>query len=189
MKKANRQLKFDDPRLKKMKAFGGSLLRNKKNRTARPLSAKHPLHIVLKSSQASGAWGFLQPRNRKVIERTLKQMTKRYGVRLIEVGICQNHFHLLVRFQSRRLLIHFLRVVTGTMVRRICGKQKLAKRFFDFRPFSRIVESFRGYKIAKDYVFLNHLEGLGIIPYQQSRTRGISFGDFADNWLIPLEVI
>lgn len=99
-------------------------------------------------------------------------MSRRYGLRVLEIGICGNHFHVLVRFQKRHLLIRFMRAFTGTLVRRLCGSEKLARRFFDFRPFSRVVAAGRrAYYIARDYVLLNQLEGLGIIHYQRERTR------------------
>ena len=158
-----------DPRLKKASAFGGSLLRNKKNRHARPLSTKHPIHLVIKSSQAKGAWSFLMSRNRRSLERTLKQMAKRYSIRVLEIGNSGNHCHFLLRITNRHLYKSFIRVFTGTIVRRICGAAKLPKRFFDFRPFSRGVIGCRGYQIARDYVWLNHLEGLGIIQSRKMK--------------------
>lgn len=152
-------------------AYGGTLRRQKKRRGARPVSRRHALHMVFKSSQAKGLASFLHPRSRIIIHRTLRQMALRYGLRIHEVGICGNHFHLLVRFHNRRFLLAFNRVFTGTLVKRLCGSEKLARRFFDFRPFTRVVDGRRGYEIARDYVILNQLEGLGIIPYQRERTR------------------
>ena len=157
-------MSFLDPRLGKAAAFGGTLLRQKKNRYARPLSTKLPIHLVIKSSQAKGGWSFLLPRNRRILENTLKLMAKLYGVRVLEVGNSGNHCHFLLRISNRQLYKSFIRAFTGTMVRKICGTAKLARRFFDFRPFSRVVIGWRGYQIARDYVWLNHLEGLGVIP-------------------------
>jgi hypothetical protein len=60
------------------------------------------------------------------------------------------------------------------MVKKIMGSQKLTKKFWDYRPFSRVVEWSKAYRIAKDYVLLNQLEGLGIIPYQPNRLRQLT---------------
>lgn len=158
-------------RLNREHAYGGTLRRKKTRRGARPVSRRHALHMVFKSSQAKGPISFLHPRSRVILHRTLRQMALRYGLRIHEVGICGNHFHLLVRFHHRRFLLAFNKVFTGTLVKRLCGSAKLERRFFDFRPFTRVVESRRGYEVARDYVILNQLEGLGIIPYQRERTR------------------
>ncbi|MBX3017196.1 MAG: hypothetical protein KF767_04855 [Bdellovibrionaceae bacterium] len=165
------QLRFPFLKLRRENAYGGTLRRRRDRRGARPVSSRHALHMVFKSSSAKGPTSFLHPRSRVILHRTLRQMAKRYGLRVHEVGICGNHFHMLVRFHHRRYLLAFNRVFTGTLVKRLCGSQKLEKRFFDFRPFTRVVESRRGYQIARDYVLLNQLEGLRIIPYQRERTR------------------
>lgn len=167
----SRQTRFPFLRLKREHAYGGTLRRDKRRRGARPVSRRHALHMVFKSDNAKGPTSFLHPRCRVILHRTLKQMARRYGLRIHEVGICGNHFHVLVRFQNRRLLMAFNKVFTSTLVKRLCGSQKLDRRFFDFRPFTRVVESCRGYEIARDYVLLNQLEGLRVIPYQRERTR------------------
>jgi hypothetical protein len=118
--KKQRQTAFDDPRLKKISAFGGTLLKKKKNRHA-------------------------------------------------------NHLHMLIKLSNRFTYYAFIRNLTGTMVKKIMGPGKLAKRFWDYRPFTRVVEWLKGYRIAKDYVMLNRLEGLGIIPYQANRLKNNIF--------------
>lgn len=167
-----KQMSFSGTEFKKYHAFGGTLLRDKRNRVARPVSTRHPIHLILKSSQARGAWSFLQPRNRKILDRTLAQMSERYGVRVLKTGNAGNHIHLLLKFSSRTSYLIFIRVLTGTMVRRICGIRALDRKFFDFRPFTRIVEGgLRGFRIAWAYIHLNELEGRGQ-SYSKNRTRG-----------------
>jgi hypothetical protein len=36
-----------------------------------------------------------------------------------------------------------------------------ASRFWDYRPFTRVVESFRAYLNLRDYLLINELEGQG----------------------------
>jgi len=52
------------------------------------------------------------------------------------------------------------------------GHKKLKERFFDQRPFTRIVNGWtRAYSAAKDYVVLNQMEAAGIIPHNRNRKR------------------
>ncbi|MGE0764813.1 MAG: hypothetical protein AB7N80_16185, partial [Bdellovibrionales bacterium] len=39
-------------------------------------------------------------------------------------------------------------------------------RFWDYRPFSRVVRGLRAYLSLKDYVEINELEGLGAPQYE-----------------------
>jgi hypothetical protein len=46
------------------------------------------------------------------------------------------------------------------------GKAKGIK-FWLYRPYTRVVVGFkRGYQIVSDYILQNHLEAIGVIPYQ-----------------------
>jgi len=40
------------------------------------------------------------------------------------------------------------------------------EKFWDYRPWTRIVEWKKAYSIAKDYVIQNHLEAMGLVPYK-----------------------
>lgn len=167
------QLSFSGSEFRKHKAFGGSLLRKKCNQVARPISCRHPMHVILKSSAARGAWSFLLPKNRQILDNTLKQMGRRYGVRIIGSGNAGNHLHLLIKCSNRTSYLSFIRALTGTMVRRICGTGALARRFFDFRPYSRVVSGGgRDFFIARAYVHLNELEGRGR-RYSKKRLKDV----------------
>lgn len=166
-------------------AFGGTLLTRAKNRTFRPLSQKTPLHLVLRSSisgQTPG-WSLKLPQNAKYIERTIRLNAERFGVRIQEFSNNGNHLHLLLRITNRTLYKRFIKAVTGAIALKITGSNRLERltkgkrrdgkfRFWDFRPFSRIVVGWKGYIIARDYVVMNALESLQIIPYQTHRNQG-----------------
>jgi REP element-mobilizing transposase RayT len=169
--KRSKQISFEDPRLKKIQAFGGTLLKNKKNRHARPLCTKRSIHLILKSSQATGEKSFKHYKNSKRVQELCFKLARRYGIKIYEYGNAGNHIHLLIKLSNRFTYFAFIRNLTGTMVKKIMGSQKLTKKFWDYRPFSRVVEWSKAYRIAKDYVLLNQLEGLGIIPYQPNRLR------------------
>jgi putative transposase len=179
------QASFDDPRVEKHRAFGGTLLKKAKNRHDRPVSSKHPMHLVLKSTQAKGRFGFGTSVNAKKIRSIIDDHCSRYGVKKIQYSNNFNHLHLMVKFPSRRIYLKFIRSLTASIALAVSGASKLkslksifgGKKFWDFRPFSRVVFGWRGYTIAKDYVILNQLEALEILPKRKGRLRDILPGE------------
>jgi len=169
--KRSGQLKFEGDFFKGSKAFGGILLKKAKNRHGRPLSTKLPIHLVLKSLQARGAFSFYKPANRTIIQHSIKTLSQRYGVQVLQFANGGNHLHLLIRLSNRFAYSSFIRALSGTIALKVTGANKfkgLKKKFWDHRPFTRIVVGWHGYQIAKDYVLLNALEALKIIPYQKT---------------------
>lgn len=179
------QTRFHDPRVKKEQSFGGTLLRKAKNRHDRPVSAKLPMHIVLKSSKAKGRFSFGTAKNSRAIKQIIDNHCAKFGVKRIQYANNFNHLHLLLKFPSRRIYLRFIRSLTGAIALAVSGANKMknlksvfgAKKFWDFRPFTRVVYGFRGYKIAKDYVMLNRLEALGVLPKRAGRLREVDAGE------------
>lgn len=136
------------------------------------------MHIVLRSTKAKGEQSFLQYKNSKRIRGIIERQARETHIQLLEFANVGNHIHLLIKIragnhtQARTQINKLLRSITGLISRHILKVERGCKRlsygrFWDHRPFTRIVVSFSGYKIASDYVIQNTLEALGIIPYQQ----------------------
>lgn len=197
-----KQLLFD--KIPKRKTFfGGSLLKRSHAKSARFLSTKSPIHLVLKSSKAKRNLSFLTLENQRTVKQVLKRTAYTFKIQILEFSNNGNHLHLLIRGYNRDQIKNFMRTLSALLSRYIQKKHKghliltnqTSKNtnpntsshknrspnaqgtiadtcsFWDQRPFTRIVESHKGYFVAKDYVVLNHLEALGIIPYQPRRTR------------------
>ena len=84
---------------------------------------------------------------------------------------------MLLKFPSRVIYLRFVRSITAAITILVTGAKKNARaalKFFDERPFTRIVRGLKAYKIAHDYVRLNQLEAAGAIPYQKTRLRNVS---------------
>ena len=153
-----------------------------KNRHARPVSSKDPMHLVVRSTKAKGAFSLRSTKNVVIVNRIVKAHCERYGVKLIEYSNNFNHLHLLVKFPSRAIYLRFIRSLTGHLALAVSGASKLANLkaifgktgFWDFRPFTRVVRSFRGYRIARDYVVLNQLEALDILPVRLERLKAVA---------------
>lgn len=185
MAKRSSQIKFDSLKSRSGLAFGGSLSKKANGRGARPISSKDPMHLVLRSTKAKGKFSLGHSSNVRRVNEIIQKNCVKYGVKLIEYSNNFSHLHLLAKFPSRALYLRFIRSVTSSIAIAVSGANKLkalkeifgAKGFWDFRPFTRIVKSFRGYKIARDYVVLNQLEAMGIVPKREGRLRDVETGE------------
>jgi hypothetical protein len=144
-------------------AHGGSLKHSQK--TKRPLSTVHSMHLVLRSSHAKGPWSF--KKYQKQIDLILHTFAAKYGIQILSYANVGNHIHLHIKLFKRRLYAPFIRAVTAAIMMKVTGfckwrpKAKELK-FWDFRPFSRIAATIKEFKALIDYIQINHLEGLGV---------------------------
>jgi REP element-mobilizing transposase RayT len=140
------------------KEFGGSLLQGKR-KSARPLSTKHPIHLILKSSGNS----FFNPSHR-AIEKAIREHAQKYHIKIYDLALNWSHIHLLVRIASREHYKAFIRTLTAELIRLLSKtKNKNLKGLFDLRPYTRIVTWGKDFKRAFEYLTLNHLEAWGLI--------------------------
>jgi len=151
-------------KMKSQKTFGGSLLKKSNPKVRRPVSTKHAMHVVIKSSRAKGSYSFLRKKNRQGIDKILKAQAKKFGIRIYRYENVGNHIHILLKTGHRRWLAHFLRSITGLIAREVTGANRgarLSGKFWDLRPFSRIVEWGRSYKNLQRYFDKNRLQAVG----------------------------
>lgn len=163
--------------LKKHKtAFGGSLMTKRKGRNRpRPLSTKCTMHLVLRSTKAVKDWSFKRAHNELRVMAILEKFAFKYGVKLISVGNAGNHLHIHLKLSNRHAYKAFIRAITAAIAMAVTGASRWKKlkysakdRFWDYRPFTRIVESFKAFLNLKDYVEINQLEGQG---YSRQQAR------------------
>lgn len=147
-------------------AYGGELLKTRKGRQGpRPLATRNSMHLVLRSTKARGPWSFRSPRNAAKIKAIIRKFSERYGVRIHSMANAGNHLHLHVQFASRYTYRPFIRAVTSAIAMTITGWSRWRKapqsvRFWDARPFSRVVQGFGDFLRLKNYVKINQVEGL-----------------------------
>jgi hypothetical protein len=148
---------------KEERAYGGSLLTKRKGRKGpRPLTTKDSIHLVLRSTKATGKWSFIK--HQKRVWSILHKFAKKYGVDIVTKGNAGNHLHLQIRLGNRYAYKPFIRAVTAAIAMAITGASrwnKLEIKFWDRRPFTRIVIGRRGFLTVRDYVRINHIEGQG----------------------------
>ncbi|MEO5667287.1 MAG: transposase [Bdellovibrionota bacterium] len=153
-------------------AFGGSLLRNSHAKTKRPFSKKLAVHLVLRSSHATGPRSLLRQGRR--VDEILIEEARKQNLKLHGAANAGNHLHLLVQAPSRDHLNAFLRAVSSRISMLVTGARKgtpqtqaLSKhaaasaRFWDQRPFSRLVSVGRDFMNTLAYISLNSTESAG----------------------------
>lgn len=118
-----------------------------------------------------------------------------------------DHIQILIRCSQRSNYQSFFRVAAG-QIAQVFLKEGLLKialkkprlsslnkvtdtpnglgeplKFWAYRPFSRIVKSWKGLKIVRNYNQLNELEITGRKTYNPLRLRGISSSDWSLLWI------
>ena len=130
------------------------------------------MHVVVKSSLAKGKYSF-RGKNLGQVDRIVVQTSRRYGVKLHRYGNAGNHLHLLISSRNRVALQRWFKVLPQRVMFAVTGLNKETslqelvgrKHFFDYRPFSRIVEGLRGFRYAANYVEKNILETEGLTGF------------------------
>lgn len=144
------------------RAFGGSLLTGKR-KARRPLSTKHPVHLILKSELAKGNLRFTA--HRFVIERIFSKLSRRYGIKVYDIAVNFDHIHTVISFKSINSYKSWIRHLTSEIVRTLSQRaQNQLKEFFTHRPYTRIISWGKDFKGVLDYLILNKMEIFGLRP-------------------------
>lgn len=158
----NSQIKLfkDEP-----KAYGGDLLKSRKGRrSGRPLDTKNSMHLVMRSSHAKGRWSFRVSENSKKVSKILRKFGTKYGVKVLSVANVGNHLHLHIQLGNRFGYKPFIRAITSAIAMAITGMSrwnKLEIKFWDLRPFTRVVIGRKAWEYLTKYIRVNQLEGMG----------------------------
>ena len=162
--------------------YGGELRKTRKGRaSARPLSYRQTMHLVLRATKAKGEWSFRKPKHQKNIRRIVEKFAVMYDVHLLSMANVGNHLHLHLKLESRVAYRAFIRATAGAIAMTVTGVSRWNKKqgsigsvraktqagsaktkFWDHRPYSRIVLSLKHFLNLKDYVAENQLEGQGV---------------------------
>lgn len=125
---------------------GGSLRRFRRGRGARPLCTTGSLHLVLRSSVATGPRRFTTPRNREFIQQILKKFSDKFVVQVLSMGIVSNHLHLHLKIHKRCFYKPFIQALTSRIASFVCGLSSRCslqdlgiQRFWDQRPYTRVI--------------------------------------------------
>jgi REP element-mobilizing transposase RayT len=140
------------------KEFGGSLLIGKR-KTARPISVKKPMHLILKTTKLSP----FNPTNYK-LEKIIKQYALRYKITVYDFSLNWSHIHLTIKLPNRAAYFAFIKTVTAALINHLSKTLgKNLKGLFDLRPYTKIITCKKQFESAIAYMDLNLPEALGII--------------------------
>ena len=177
LKKRQKQLLLNKD-LTSQKEFGGAHLKKSHAKTARPISTKKAMHLTLRSTKAKGARSFLATRQRsQAIEKIIRTQGAKYGVKIYQYANVGNHLHLLIRATYRRGFIAFLRAISGLIARLVLGaergsaKLKESTKFWDQRPWTRILAWMQDFRNVREYVKLNFNEAMGFLAYRPRNVK------------------
>ena len=151
------------------KSYGGVLLKTRKGRAGpRPLDTKHTMHLVLRSSKAIGPWSFKAKRHAVRIREISERFAAKHGVKILSMANVGNHLHFHIKLENRFTYRPFIRAVTAAIAMAVTGasrwkplKREAKDRFWDYRPYTRVIQGFRAFLNVRDYVKVNQLEGCG----------------------------
>ncbi len=147
------------------KAYGGELLKKRKAREhGRPLSTRNTMHLVLRSSQAKGEWSFRNKENHEEIAKVVRKFSLKYGIQILKLANVGNHLHFQIKLSNIHTYKRFIKAITSAIVMKITKTNKfnkLEKKFWDYRPFTRVIVGLRDLLSIKNYIEINELEGLG----------------------------
>jgi len=166
------------PGFKKLgsKEFGGSLLKGNP-REARPLVTKRPMHPVLRSTLATGDKSFLNPSRARKIKWLVHRIGKQVGVKVYRYANSGNHLHLVILARSRPAFIKYVKSISGLIARLTMGTERgspLGRKFWDARPFTKIIEWGREFRALSNYVLQNTMEALGFVAYTPRKRKNHS---------------
>lgn len=157
-------------------SYGGILSRTRKGRQEpRPLATKESIHLVLRSSQATGDWSFRHPKNKRAVLAIVEKFAKKYAVHIISFANVGNHLHIHLRLAKRQGYKPFIRAITGAIAMAVSGFSRWKPRqtklkFWDYRPFTRVVRGFQAFLKLRDYIQINFWESQGL-DRQEAQAR------------------
>lgn len=190
-------------------SHGGTLRNKRAGRGFRPLSKNDPLHLVFKAHRAVLCEGSLRGyRSRRICISVMKRYAKRFFVKIEQYSVQGDHIHILLRCSIRSNYQSFFRVVAGQIAQVLITEgltkhvlkpketsvqvqvtdtpnqaPKASLKLWVHRPFSRIVKSWFGLKIVRNYIRLNELEITGRKTYSPLRLKGLSSSEWSLLWI------
>lgn len=156
--------------------YGGALLNTRKGRArGRPIDTRNSMHLVLRSSKAIGNYSFRKNEHSQKIKSIVKKFSQKYGIIVHSLANVGNHIHFHVHIYNRGTYKPFIRAITAAIAMAVSGasrwcKSKLGK-FWDYRPFTRVIIGYKSFLTVQHYIELNQLEGFG---YTKTQARFVT---------------
>jgi putative transposase len=99
-------------------SHGGSLRNVRLGRRKRPLSTRDPIHLSFKARRQLIPGGFRTHRRFQLVHQIVQRYSLKFFVKVEQLSIQGDHWHLVVRTSRRSQFQNFLRVVAGQTAQR-----------------------------------------------------------------------
>jgi len=168
-KKKSKRTKLSKAEKKYSRTIHGGEESKGRRKEYRPLAENKWHHLTLKSELAKDPWSFLTPKNQAIIRDTLKEKSKKWGVKIAEVVNVGNHLHIKLKFKYRKGFQNFLRSVTSLIARKITNAKKgnqLPKqkhkqnKFWQGLAFTRVLKTSYEVLQLKGYFKANRIQAV-----------------------------
>lgn len=151
--------------------YGGALLKTRAGRAhGRPIDTRNTMHMVLRSSKAVDEYSFRKPGHARKIKNIINKFSSKYGIQVHSWANVGNHLHFHIRIKNRNTYKPFVRAITSAIAMAVSGvsrwKPSPIGKFWDYRPFTRVIVGFRGLLNIRDYIEINKYEGRGYAKIQ-----------------------
>lgn len=145
--------------------YGGDLLKTRSGRRhGRPISVQRSMHLVLRSTRATGEKDFRRPPHKASIQKILKKFCRRYEVKVLRLATSGNHLHLHIKLGHRAGYKPFIRAITAAIAMAVAGTNRwnpAKEKFWDRRPYTRLVIGLAAMLRLDRYIVMNQYEALG----------------------------
>ena len=151
--------------------FGGSLLKGSHAKTKRPFRPHLALHVVLKMNPKICDESDPKVFTRKSlfvfmneVDSVLQEQSRRHMIRVYGAANSGNHLHLVIQAPSKDHLISFLKAFSGRVAQIVQGekieksRKSFKEKFWEARPYSRLVSFGRDLKGLLRYIGINSTE-------------------------------
>jgi hypothetical protein len=169
---------FKESKRKKLRdhsgrAEHGGEIRKGERKLRRPFDPKRPLHLVLRSTRARGAWSMRQFSKGPVIQALVYRLAERNRIKIYEYANAGNHLHVLLKAKTHAGFKKFLRTLTALVARIVTGAKKgnPVGKFWDELAYTRLVNWGKHFFRGRCYVIQNRLEAAGVIGYRVRNER------------------
>ena len=142
--------------------FGGARFASYNPNQARPMAVRTPIHVVLRSPIAKAHLSLLF--FDKEIRRILKKQGDRAGVKVYDFANAGNHLHFVCTVSRIEGWKTFIRAFSGLVARLVLKAERgaaVGAKFWQGRPWTRILTWGRAYRVVRSYIALNKTEAFG----------------------------
>lgn len=144
------------------KEFGGALLDGKR-KSRRPLSTKHPVHLVLKANQR-----FFNPTNQG-LQKLIRNTAGKFGIKIYNLALVWNHIHLQIKIKDRKNYVQFIRALSSLIAQVVIKTKRLKEKLFTLRPYTRVLSWGRDLRNVFDYIIQNQMEAWGLTKRKRDK--------------------